>query len=145
MRRARNYLRLTLNNEKSLLANYSHDARLITPYLSFSNKIDIPSLLLTDIELKKTPIVFESNVEVKLLRYFPQHVQAQLSLHGIDDLKGHLSSKIYWDKTNNPEKNIEFTGTFSNDENSQLTVRYVFSTSNLFDIAFETVSVVLEK
>ena len=119
----RNAIKVLLNEDKALALRYEHDVRIDSPTISFSSKIEIPSVMTTNIVFNKAKSSIKSDVKIKLEAGTPVHVESQVSIVSSSNSEGHYSAMVQWEKANNPEKHVKLSGTYTLHDPNHLNIQ----------------------
>ncbi|KAF2362298.1 Lipid transport protein N-terminal [Trinorchestia longiramus] len=123
----KNKVQVTVNEDQQMLVSYLHDVTGdIESTLTAISKIELPKKIRTDFKFEKMPTFVKSEAELKLEVLSPQHVSYEVSIDADSSSsqpEGRVSAKIYWDKSRDPEQNLQFTGRYQLEDNSLFSLR----------------------
>merc|ERR1711970_294890 len=105
-------IKITASKDNMLLIALDTNSQFSLPQIRTQNKLNIPSIVSSEVSLENTAQETKMNTEILLVKWSPRKIESSLSLRKSSPNGGIMSASLFMDKSKQPEKGIQVSGSY---------------------------------
>jgi len=121
----KNFVKAIVNKQNSLVLEYLQDIVWTKTNKMVISKVKVPSKIDTDILMRITGSEVEAKADLKVPAISPRHVKGHVTMNKNGE-EAHVTSKVQWDLSRDPEKQISLAGTINMQDSEHKIMQYVY-------------------